>query len=540
MKRIISVVVMLIMTLSVFGITASAEPIVSMGYYDFEKGGLYYAEYNDNEAFVVGYDLTDFNPKGEITVPASVTGNGTTYTVVGIESEAFYQSTYTKITLPSTITCIGAYAFASSDYLESVVIPENCYFTYFGSDAFIGTPFETEIYSKDETIFGQNVLYSYIGGGEYILPSNVDCIASSAFFMSAVEKVVLNDNITEIPTMAFASCRNLKEIIIPDSVLSIGFGAFRDCTNLESVSLGEELGYIGEEAFSNTKISSIRFGKNIYAFEGAFKDCKTLKSITVDSENPYYYCDGNAVYYSDYAVAYYLPCKALGNIVLDESIEMILPYAFYNCKNIGDVHADSVSYIGYGAFANSSITKFITSSRNLNAVDGNAFRNCKNLTYIDLTGTQEIWGSAFENCTSLKDVKLTDSISHIGEFAFANTGITEIELSGDYISVCEGAFKDCKMLESAYFGDGVDYVGNNVFLGCCSLKTVYLSKTISEIDDNAFNGCDNVKFEVIKGSKAYKYLKDLDFELEIVGKISIFQRIIDFFKNIFGILFGMI
>jgi len=163
MKKILSVALVLIMMLSVLSVTASAEAVVMAGYYDAEINDLYYVLYEGEdyaEAYVVGYeaDLDNIEPAGALTIPETVTYQGNEYTVTGVESEAFYQSLFTSITLPDTINYMGDYAFSTCDYLENVVIPEDCHFDYFGMNVFTTTPFEAEIYSKDETIFGENVL----------------------------------------------------------------------------------------------------------------------------------------------------------------------------------------------------------------------------------------------------------------------------------------------------------------------------------------------------------------------------------------------
>ena len=564
MKKLLSVCLVLIMILSVFSITASAEPIVAVGYYDVRVDDVYYIVYEDEGAYVVGYDIDDFDPNGALTIPQSITYDGTNYTVVGIETEAFYQSTYTQITLPSTITYMGDAAFMSCDYLEKVIIPDNCYFEYFGTSVFIGTPFEAEIYSKDVTIFGQNVLYSYIGNAdEYVIPDNIDLMADTCFFMSGVKNVVLNDNITEIPDFAFASCRNLTDVVIPDSVETIGFGAFRDCTSLETITLGEGVAYLGEECFSNTKIKTIHLGANVHSISGAFKDCKTLESITVDEENKFYKTDENAVYFDakryyedllgssyedlfdsllgDYELGYYLeyyyPSKAQGTVTLIPEVTFISSFAFYGCNNIKEVVAGSIE-IGDRAFVGSSIEK-ITATDVLYVWDS-AFRNCKNLTDIDLSATTYIGTGAFENCTALTEVSFAEDVNTIGSLAFSNTGLTEVTIYGEDCSIGESAFKGCKNLKKVTLSDGVYDVGTNAFLDCPKLETVYLSKTIEEFADNALNGCENVKFEVIKGTDGYRLVKNLGYDFEVVGNVSIFQRILDFFTGIFEVLFGWI
>ena len=547
MKKLLSVCLVLVMMLSVFSVTASAQGVVAIGYYDAKINDLYYNFYDD-EATVVGYELVDeYTPQGEIVIPETVKYWGKNYTVTTIETQAFTGSTFTKITLPSTINSIYDSAFENSMLLEKVVIPEECYFNYFGDYVFTGTPYEAEIYSKEEAIFGQNVLFAYTGNGDpYVMPDNIDFVLSNCFFMSGVKSVVLNEKITSIPYCAFASCRNLKEITIPDSVEYISEGAFKDCINLEKVTLGQNVYEIGYDCFANTKINSIHLGPNVNYINGAFNDCKYLETITIDPANETYFVRDDAVYskyYYDLSdgldisliyLEYYINSKTPSELVLDDDVVAIGAFAFYNNKNIRKLSGKTIGIIDAYAFNNSTIEEFDADM--LMYVGANAFRNCKNLASIDLHNVWEFGISAFENCTSLTDVTFSESVYNIGELAFANTGIKNVTIYGDDCYIYEAAFKGCKELESVKLEEGVVSVGTNAFLDCPKLKTIYLSKTVQYFDENAFNGCDNVTFELIKNTTAYKHIKNnTDFDFEVVGNYSLWQRIIDFFRSLFGL-----
>ncbi len=550
MKKILSVCLVLVMMLSVFSVTASAETSAKdiFGseeemYFDVLIDDVYYM-LMDGVGAVIGFDMDmeDTSPKEGIVIPETVTYNGSEFSIIMIFDQAFAECDYTSITLPSTIVYIGDNAFMSSPYLENVVIPDDCEFEYFGGDVFIGTPFEAEIYSKDETIFGKNVLFSYIGNAnEYVIPENINIIAPFAFFMSGVKKVVFNNNITEIPAYAFASCRNLTEVTIPDSIEYIGMGAFQDCSNLTKVTLGEGVTYLDVDCFSNTKIESIHLGPNVYSVAGAFKGCKTLKNITIDDANTALVTDGKAVYlkttfYFDdekegLLLQYYLPSAAKGKVTLKSDVGAIGAYAFYGCNELQEVVANELEYVDSYAFCNSGIEKF--SADGYYDIYEAAFRNCKNLDTINLENVNFFGTAAFENCTSLSNVTFNEYIGGIGELAFSNTGVKNITIYGDDCYIWESAFKGCKELETVRLEEGVTYVGMNAFLDCPKLKTIYLSKTVEYFDENAFNGCDNVTFEVVKYTEAYDYVDDMGFDFEVVGRLSLLQRIINFFRSLF-------
>lgn len=554
MKKVLSVCLAFIMMLSAFIVPSSAETIsgsIENLYFNVLIDDVYYI-LADDVGGVIGFDMEedDTTPKEGIVIPETIIHEGKEFTISTVLPQAFTECDYTSVTLPSTLTFLGDGAFAYSPYLEKVIIPDDCVFEYFGAEVFVGTPFEAEIYSEDEVIFGKNVLFSYIGSAsEYVIPENIDIIVPKCFFMSGVKNVVFNDKIKEIPMYTFASCRNLKEITIPDSVENIEEGAFKDCTSLEKVTLGENVASLGVDCFANTKIKSIHLGQSVHNIVGAFRDCKTLETVTVDTANTILITEGSAIYLKSKFVfdgeekdglilEYYLPSKAQGKITLKSNVGAIGTYAFYGCNALEEVVAGNIEYVDYQAFCNSSIKKF--SAKGEYRIEDAAFRNCKNLETIDLENVSYIGVGAFENCTSLKEVVLPESISQINELAFANTGITELTVSGSNCFIYESAFKNCENLETVRLEDGVYYVGANVFLGCDDLKTIYISKTVREFDDNAFNGCEDVHFQVVDGSKGHDFVKKMGYSFETVGRISFFERIANFFDNILEILFGWI
>ena len=92
---------LLLMLIFVFCGKAMAE--------DFSEGGLYYSTLTNNTVKVV--KPTSGMYSGNITIPETVTYNGTKYKVTAIGNNAFQGSSVTSVTLPLWgITSIGSYS----------------------------------------------------------------------------------------------------------------------------------------------------------------------------------------------------------------------------------------------------------------------------------------------------------------------------------------------------------------------------------------------------------------------------------------------
>ena len=91
--------------------------------YDFESGGIYYDITSSTILTCeVTYKTYD-SYSGIVSIPASVSYNGKTYSVTSIGERAFYYcSGLTSITIPDSVTSIEHYTFQDCSGLISVTI----------------------------------------------------------------------------------------------------------------------------------------------------------------------------------------------------------------------------------------------------------------------------------------------------------------------------------------------------------------------------------------------------------------------------------
>lgn len=191
-----------------------------------------------------------------VNIPSEI--NGTPVTTIG--NAAFRDSSVTSVTIPASVTEIGANAFAGCTNLTSVNYAGDWSNLTIQSgnpaveDAVNAQLFDFAFTPDNTAVIVTN--YRCKGtAADVTIPSRykgkpVTAINNAAFPNSAVTSVTIPDSVTSIPDAAFVNCSQLTNISIPNSVTYIGFSAFDGCASLKSITLPSSLRTIGNSAFA--------------------------------------------------------------------------------------------------------------------------------------------------------------------------------------------------------------------------------------------------------------------------------------------------
>lgn len=238
----------------------------------------------------------------KITIPSSVTSIG---------NYAFQQSGLKSIVIPEGVINIGYCSFRGCPNLKHVTIPasvmsiENAFEKSYKITSIIvdenNANFSCDTYgalfNKDKT-----VLINYPVGNErktYVLPDTVKTIDWSVFYnCRSLEAVTVPDSVTKIERFAFANCENLKSVALGKNIEEIGMCAFQNCKSLKEIVIPDKVTLLDYCLFDGcTSLEKVTIGAGVSEMDyvqfgfTVFNDCFNIKQFVVKSENMHYSTD---------------------------------------------------------------------------------------------------------------------------------------------------------------------------------------------------------------------------------------------------------
>ena len=455
---------------------------------DFKVDGIYYNLLTDktNEVEVTrGSPNSDYGDEysGSVTIPATVTYKGTTYSVTSIGIAAFWDcESLTSITIPNSVTSIANAAFSNtgiynddSNWENGVLYISNCLITV-----------------KPDQV-----------AATYTIKDGTRLIADYAFYeCSGLTSVTIPNSVTSIGIYAFYNCSGLTSVTIGNSVTSIGIYAFYNCSGLTSITIGNSVTSIGDFAFYYCEsLTSITIPNSVISIGNeAFRYCSGLTSVTIPNSVTSIKEDA------------FWGCSGLTSVTIGNSVTSIGDGAFYGCRGLTSVTIpNSVTSIGYEAFANCSGLTFIESLAEVPPTLGtDAFYNVpKNIPVYVPCGSV----SAYQSAEGWK--AFTNIQEPLVEYSIA-VGVNDRIMGTskvDYNTYCE----DAQISATANYGyhfvqwsDGNTDNPRTLVLTQDTILTAEFALTLSgQCGDNLYwaYGEDNKKISITGSGDMYNYTK---------------------------------
>ena len=483
--------------------------------------------------------------EGDVVIPATVEYKGVVCNVTSIENEAFvcviipeegkpYRGSndkLTSVTIPESVTSIGAQAFQDCTELTSISLPESV--SEIGESVFSGCTsltyaklpnsltkipgglfggckcLETLDISESITEIGSSAFASCVS-----LPSidlkNVEKIGAYAFYgCSKLTTITMSDNLKKIDQEAFRECSNLSTIKWSKNLREIETGAFWYCKALESVELPDNVKSIGSVAFGDCiNLTTVKIGSNILRiYQSAFANCEMLTDVYIYGRLPYT-DDNGANIFNNSMIEYSTlhvpagfisfcrensPWDGFGEYVALSDEELGLdaekskriitfedPEVKALCVSNWDYNGDGELSEAEAALPTSFSNIALWDWDNNGVFDDGEIHNIH---------SNNVYTSVFMNNTKIKSF---DELKYFtGLKYFTETGMNCIEFE---------AFYGCKNLTKVTLPEGVTIIDSHAFGNCSSLSSVKIPDNVTIIGSNAFSGCSSLTSIIIPES----------------------------------------
>lgn len=365
-KRLISILLMLCMLLA--GFPTQAFAVESANY------TLNYIANGDSTVSITGISVAEGFEEADLAVEIPETIDGMAVTkIAGARWSAFARYHVTSVSIPASVTEIGAGAFMNCQYLTQVTFGEGSAPSFedaYNSDrngVFAGCTALTSI----ELPAGTTKLGTYMFSG---------CESLTSVNLSELTQI------TEIPFRAFECCA-LSSVELPENISRVAQDAFSAnyiCTGLDDygdeirtytiqdIKLNEGLIEIGSDAFCGAVITSLTLPNSLTTIgQDAFSGCYQLAEITWPDNKGFTEIKGFA------------HCTSLPDSIFESlpvTVTSIGYQAFIGCRFSSVSLPGTIETIGERAFAYNYNLKSLSLHEGLQSIGVCAFNCCNGTT----------------------------------------------------------------------------------------------------------------------------------------------------------------
>ncbi len=489
------------------------------------------------KATVTGTDST----ADSLTVPAKFGS----YTVTAIGAKAFKDNTkLTWVTLPDSVTDIGAGAFSGCTSLNKTGISSTSNVKTIGANAYSGCGLPTVTLPDTVTSLGKDAFKDSAGLYKASLPGSLYGTANifSYWFSGCADNLVVTfrreegdymaqvvngytwyyqnsasgsgvtithfiepqptgtitipsklggKTVDAIATYAFKDYTGITSVIIPSTVKTIERNAFQGCTGLTSVSIPRSVTSIADYAFngcSNLASASLPDTLNGIDESKVFQGCASGINVT--------YRDKGG------RTSVVVGGKTWWYRVVDGGAEIFYadPYASKGDPDYATDWKPAVEPVPTGSLT-------IPASLNgypVTKIGKYAFSECAEMTSVTIPDSvTEIDYEAFGGCWELATVNFGTGLKTIGEYAFDACGeLASLDLPDGLTSIENSAFNGCHSLTSLVIPDSVNKLGVNAFSSCSGLTSVILPEGLTDIGYMPFYRCSSLTDVTLKTEAA--------------------------------------
>lgn len=354
-----------------------------------------------------------------------------------------------------------------------------------------------------------------------VIPEGVEVVEKYAFYnCTKLTDVTLPESCKTINSFAFSKCDVLENINLKD-VNAIMNNAFDGCESLTCEDLGgvelSEVYAIGDYAFRNTRLSSVKLLNLGLTGIGSFSGCEYLENVELGKKTR-------------------IAAKMFENTAINTLVaytDTVGDKAFAGCEDLTSiVFKNSITYLGVSAFEGCKKLDAVTFEKDCEQIAKHAFRGCtalknlalpncnltigeeaffesglKKLTFAANTSVDNIGTNAFKGIRQLAvDVSASNVYKLEGNTVYTKDGsILVLRLPTDTAisfvvpasvkKIGDGAFVSNPYIENITFaaGSALESIGNGAFLGCINLKSVTLPENAIAIGVSAFEGAEALK-----------------------------------------------
>ena len=293
--------------------------------------------------------------------------------LITIGNAAFVETGITSITLPSSVTSIGEYAFSYCENLSTIKLAEG---------------------------------------------SQLESIGIYAFANTAISSISIPTGVTVIPERAFSNCDQLVSMEIPASVTSIGMYAFSSSDALKTITFGcgIQLASIGKYAFNGCALETITIPATVTDLgERAFQYCDQLTMVNFEENSQL-----TTIKYETF-----YKCTNLTSFTIPQGVTTLEHQSFVE-SGLTSIHIpNTVTSIGVNCFRGCANLKQVTFQEGcqMTKIDIQAFMGTGIVSIEIPASITEIGVNAFYKCQDLETVTLlANEVVSIDKDTFKDVG----------------------------------------------------------------------------------------------------------------------